>query len=600
MQPDTQLDHTLKKEKQTIRHFFSNSPHGQETSSVLPSAPDKGKGVLSPQQQKWLKGIPIAENGERAPKIVELASVSTPEHPILLGGMKRFFKGEASQANDEELRKQAGRYCGLDEYEKAKGLYKKVLDNCKEKYGPKHLETARALTDLADVSVMQRKFDQARKKYQDALSIYEPVLKPDDSRLEEVQAKMYLGQKLGNYLLLKLLGRGGFANVYFGEPLDPKQPPVAVKVLCTRRLVDPQNAPAFRQQFLHEAETQKQLNHPNIMRVMEYGTSVMEYGNKNEVPFLVMQYAPKGTLENAHPLGRPLHLREIVTYVNQIADALQYLHDRRLMHLDLKPANVLLGAGGEVLLSDFGLVQAVRSTASFNALSTSERPLRCGSIPYMDPYYHQTGRACPESDQYALGVMVYQWLSGERPLPGRDLLAIAPQIKDIVFKALAMAPGDRFKRVKEFAEQFEQACSPNGERKLRTLRSHLQMIDEEGSEGASEQQEQQEREQNEHFEKSITAHYASLEQHQRAGRYKEALAVFNQEFGLDENDTFALMSRGMTHLRLGQPDKAWADFDQVIQRDRNNANAFARRGATSLLQLSPRQKICSRDGNGSA
>ena len=102
MQPDTQLDHTLKKEKQTIRHFFSNSPHGQETSSVLPSAPDKGKGVLSPQQQKWLKGIPIAENGERAPKIVELASVSTLEHPILLGEEKKWlinYKGVLVQNN---------------------------------------------------------------------------------------------------------------------------------------------------------------------------------------------------------------------------------------------------------------------------------------------------------------------------------------------------------------------------------------------------------------------------------------------------------------------------------------------------------------------
>ena len=127
---------------------MNTAPNGQDflrlisSQRDISSARDKGKGVLSPQQQKWLREIPIAENGERAPKIVELASVSTPEHPILPGGMKRFFKGETSQANDEELRKQAGRYCGLDEYEKAKGLYKKVLDNCKEKYGPKHLETA--------------------------------------------------------------------------------------------------------------------------------------------------------------------------------------------------------------------------------------------------------------------------------------------------------------------------------------------------------------------------------------------------------------------------------------------------------------------------
>src|SRR5690242_19173250 len=90
-QPDTQLDDRLKKEKQKIRHFLPNSPHEQEISSALPSALDKGKGVLSPEQEKWLREIPIGEDGKPVEKL-ELTSVSTREHPILPGGMRRFWR----------------------------------------------------------------------------------------------------------------------------------------------------------------------------------------------------------------------------------------------------------------------------------------------------------------------------------------------------------------------------------------------------------------------------------------------------------------------------------------------------------------------------
>jgi serine/threonine protein kinase len=127
----------------------------------------------------------------------------------------------------------------------------------------------------------------------------------------------------------------------------------AVKVLHQTHLVD-QKA---KEEFLKEAQTLADLKHPHIVRILSFGV-------KGDVPFLVMEYAPHGTLRQAHPRGARLSPTDVVEYVNKIAGALQYVHDKGLMHLDLKPENVLLGAKGEILLSDFGLVQTVHNTIS--------------------------------------------------------------------------------------------------------------------------------------------------------------------------------------------------------------------------------------------
>ena len=143
-----------KKEKQRAPHFFShNSSPEKETFSVLPNALDKGKGLQSPEEEMWLKSIPMGEDGKRAPKIVELASVSTPDHPILPGGMKSMKKllmGETSQGSDDALRDQAHLHYEQHEYDKAKQLYEDVLANNKWKSGRNPRETAMAMTNLAN------------------------------------------------------------------------------------------------------------------------------------------------------------------------------------------------------------------------------------------------------------------------------------------------------------------------------------------------------------------------------------------------------------------------------------------------------------------
>src|SRR6266576_2183411 len=199
-----------------------------------------------------------------------------------------------------------------------------------------------------------------------------------------------VGQQLGNYRLSRLIGHGGFAEVYLGEHIHLNTQ-AAIKVLQIRL------TGSHLEQFRNEARTIASLVHPNIVRVLDFGV-------EDDIPYLVMDYAPNGTLRQLHPRGTALALQNIVPYVKQVALALQYAHDRKLIHRDIKPENMLLGANGEVLLSDFGLVLLAQSTGSQTAKEMA------GTLPYMAPE-QINGKPRSASDQYALGIVLYEWLS---------------------------------------------------------------------------------------------------------------------------------------------------------------------------------------------
>src|SRR5205085_7649386 len=112
-----------------------------------------------------------------------------------------------------------------------------------------------------------------------------------------------------------------------------------------------------------------------------------------------------------HPKGTQLPLDTVVTYVIQVAEALQFAHQEKLIHRDIKPENLLLGRNNEVLLSDFGIAIMIQSSRSQHPQDTA------GTIAYMAPEQLR-GNARPASDQYALGVVVYEWLCGDRPFHG--------------------------------------------------------------------------------------------------------------------------------------------------------------------------------------
>src|SRR5437588_5397937 len=149
------------------------------------------------------------------------------------------------------------------------------------------------------------------------------------------------GQQLDNYRLIRLLGTGSFGEVYLAEHVYRRtHAPVAIKVLS-------ELAQGDLGSFLAEARTAR-LKHSNIVQILDFGV-------ENHIPFIVMEYAPNGTLRERHPKRTRVSLPTIVTYVKQIASALQYAHDERLVHRDIKPENMLIGEQNQIFLSDFGL-----------------------------------------------------------------------------------------------------------------------------------------------------------------------------------------------------------------------------------------------------
>jgi eukaryotic-like serine/threonine-protein kinase len=270
------------------------------------------------------------------------------------------------------------------------------------------------------------------------------------------------GQRVGDYRLLRQLGAGGFADVYLAEQIYDDGKWVAIKLL-THLMGNTDGLHAFMT-FIQEARM-SHLKHPNIVPVQDFGVS------REGIPFLVMEYVSGGTLRDRHPKGTPVPLPTVIGYVRPLVAALQYIHDHRLLHCDVKPENLLLRADGTLLLSDFSIVTVAHTTRSL----LLDEPMG-GSLPYMAPErFH--GQSLRESDQYSLGVVVYEWLSGHRPYEGFAAFArfqgrrtppslcaqlpfLEQAVEQAVFRALDDDPRKRFGTVREFAVALEEAARP--------------------------------------------------------------------------------------------------------------------------------------------
>src|SRR3989440_2073513 len=264
-----------------------------------------------------------------------------------------------------------------------------------------------------------------------------------------------VGQQLGNYHLLKLIGRGSFAEVYLGEHQHLNSQ-AAIKVLNTHFTSEDKD------RFYAEARTIARLTHPHIVRILDFNV-------EDGIPFLIMEYAPNGTLRQRHPKGTRVPLEIVVSYVKQVADALQYIHTQKLIHRDVKPESMLLGHNNEVLLAEFGTAIIAQSTRSAQTRQPQEVT---ESVIYMAPE-QLMGKPRPASDQYALAVVVYEWLSGNPPFSGSipqvanqhlstpppplhaEVPWISSTVESIVLKALAKDPQQRFATVQDFAQALE-------------------------------------------------------------------------------------------------------------------------------------------------
>jgi len=291
------------------------------------------------------------------------------------------------------------------------------------------------------------------------------------------------GEQLGHYRLTRFIQSGGMGEVYLAEDLTLSRQ-VAIKVMKTEpvRYPDAQASKDAARLFQREMQAISMLDHAHILALHEAGEQRIGQDN---ITYMVMPYCPEGSLSDwihHYHSTQPLSPEEVGQILQQAADALQYAHDKKILHLDVKPSNFLVRRQHDpsqlpnLLLADFG----VAKMAATSKLSGTVR----GTLEYMAPE-QLAGNPIAASDQYALGIMVYELLTGRTPFQGTLPQAIphmhanvdpkAPSVVNpslpaaldtVVLRALAKKPQDRFVSVKEFASAFATTLKPSAAQHL--------------------------------------------------------------------------------------------------------------------------------------
>jgi len=339
-----------------------------------------------------------------------------------------------------------------------------------------------------------------------------------------MDADNYINQEIGNYRLAEKLDCGSFGCVYRAEHLHLKKHTVAIKLLHAH-LASHQKS----DEFLQEAQFLYDLSHPHILPVLDVGIY------EKKIPYLVVEYCPNGSLkqylQRQHP--GPLSVEEAVSILTKIGQALHHAHQHNIVHRDLKPANILFNAKGEVMLTDFGIAVLLEGTTFINP---------DGTPAYMAPEQFQ-GIVSKKSDQFALGCIAYELVTGQRPFlhsrtdppipPSTLNPLVPPHIEQAILKALSERHTDRHEDVVTFINALEKTAQ--------------RWLDEGG-----------------------TFH--------RLQKYDEALAAYGQAIRLDPNDAFAYHYKGVALDELKRYEEALAALDQAIRLDPNSATAYENKG----------------------
>lgn len=271
-----------------------------------------------------------------------------------------------------------------------------------------------------------------------------------------------VGRKLnGRYLILGTIGSGGMANVYLAKDLILDRE-VAVKVLR----FDFQNDQSAIRRFQREALAATELVHPNIV-------AVYDVGEEDGMQYLVMEYVRGMDLKRYIQTRYPMPFQTIVSIMQQILSAISLAHQHRIIHRDLKPQNVLMDEDGTVKIADFGIAIALSET------SITQTNTMLGSVHYLSPEQARGSMATNQSDIYALGIMLFEMLTGRVPFDGESAVTIAlkhfqedvpslhifdasiPQsLENVVLKATVKETADRYQSADEMLADLATVLSP--------------------------------------------------------------------------------------------------------------------------------------------
>lgn len=276
------------------------------------------------------------------------------------------------------------------------------------------------------------------------------------------------GQKINDrYEIIKSIGEGGMANVYLAKDtiLDRQ---VAVKVLRGDLSTDEK----FIRRFQREALSVSNLSHPNIVEVYDVGEEDGQY-------YIVMEYIEGKTLKQLLNKRGALTLPEVIDIMTQLTDGLSHAHEAYIIHRDIKPQNIMIEDNGTIKITDFGIAMAVNATQFTQTNSVM------GTVHYLPPEQANGKGATVKSDIYSLGILMYELLTGSVPFKGDNAVEIAlkhmkeklpsirkqnpliPQsVENIVIKACAKNPRNRYDTVKEMHDDIVTAMERENEKKI--------------------------------------------------------------------------------------------------------------------------------------
>ena len=270
-------------------------------------------------------------------------------------------------------------------------------------------------------------------------------------------------ETLGRYQILGELGRGGCGIVY--RALDPG----IGRAVAIKTILADANSPAgmaLRERFRREARSAGNLSHPNIVTIHEFNDS-------GEIMFIAMELIQGQTLADRMAESSPLPLNLVLAVIGSAADALDYAHANGIVHRDIKPANFMLTANGQVKVTDFGIAKMLDDD-----IGLTNTGMVIGTVQYMSPEQIAAKPASARSDQFSLGVIAYEMLTGQKPFQGNSWASVMNQIMSVepppvrqhrqdlgdevttvLRKALAKDPEARYSSCREFADDLAKAVT---------------------------------------------------------------------------------------------------------------------------------------------
>ena len=268
-------------------------------------------------------------------------------------------------------------------------------------------------------------------------------------------------KKIGKYKILGILGKGGMGIVY--KALDPDiEREVAIKTIRFDTLTDGTEKDDLMARFMREARAAGKLAHPNIV-------TIYDVGREKDVTYIVMQYVEGQNLQGLVYSGKKFSCQEIIELMRPICDSLDYAHENGIVHRDIKPANIMIDKSGKPFLADFGVARI--ETSTMTQVGTT-----VGTLSYMSPEQIQGQTVDGRSDIFALGVILYELLSGKKPFFGDNISTIVYKIVHeepqritevnqdlprgyelVIKKALAKNPEDRYQTCQQLVSDLENS-----------------------------------------------------------------------------------------------------------------------------------------------